>query len=328
MVGANKDKEQEKTSLMNILRHFEDVPAAQRGGVYALGNFDGVHLGHQQVIKSAQKMAAEMNAPMGLLVFEPHPLQFFFPDRGFFRLTSFRSKAMVLQSLGVDILAALPFDASMAERQPADFVMDVLVNGLHASHIVVGYDFRFGKGRAGDTTVLQYMGEMEGFGVTVVDEVTDGKETYSSTRIRELLAEGDARGAAKLLGRPWSIETQVIKGDQRGRTIGFPTANLSLVGHVEPAYGVYAVKATIEDGEFAGDYLGVANLGKRPTFDKKDVLLEVHIFDFDGDIYGAHIKASLIEFIRPERKFDGLDSLKAQISIDSVKAKQILAQES
>lgn len=310
---------------MQILRHHADMPAPLKGGVYALGNFDGVHLGHQQVIAEAARVAKELGAPLGVLVFEPHPKQFFFPDEPFFRLTPFRTKARFLEKLGVDILAALPFDAEMSKKLAPDFVLDVLVNGLSAIHVVAGYDFRYGKGRGGDIAALSYMGLMEGFGVSVVEEVRRDGEAYSSTRIRELLARGDPKGAAHLLGRWWTVETHVRHGDQRGRTIGFPTANLALEDHVEPALGVYAVRIELEDGPHKGVYDGVANLGRRPTFDKQDVMLEVHIFDFAGDIYGNHAAVSFIEFLRPERKFSGLDALKDQIAKDSAQARALLA---
>lgn len=310
---------------MKIIRHYEQVPPGLRGAVYALGNFDGVHRGHQQVIGRAAEIARDLGVPLGVLVFEPHPQQFFFPERPFFRLTPFRAKARLLERMGVDVLAALPFDERMSRMLAPEFVMDVLVNGLQTVHVVAGYDFRFGKGRGGDAAALRYMGEMEGFGTDIVDEVKNGGVTFSSTRIRTLLGKGDPRGAADLLGHWWTVETHVQQGDQRGRTIGFPTANLPLEDHVEPALGVYAVKIEIEDGPHKGHYDGVANVGRRPTFNKQDVLLEAHIFDFAGDIYGAHAAVSFIEFIRPERKFDGLDSLKAQIARDSDKAREILA---
>ena len=310
---------------MKIIRHYEQIPPGLRGAVYALGNFDGVHRGHQQVIGRAAKVAEELGVPLGVLVFEPHPQQFFFPERPFFRLTPFRAKARLLERMGVNVLAALPFDERMSKMLAPEFVMDVLVNGLHAVHVVAGYDFRFGKGRGGDAAALRYMGEMEGFGTDIVDEVKNGGVTFSSTRIRELLGAGDPRGAAELLGHWWTVETHIQQGDQRGRTIGFPTANLPLEDHVEPALGVYAVRVEIEDGPHKGLYNGVANVGRRPTFNKQDVLLEAHIFDFAGDIYGAHAAVSFIEFIRPERKFDGLDSLKAQIAMDSERAREILA---
>jgi|TARA_R110000824_G_scaffold118960_19_gene272597 riboflavin kinase/FMN adenylyltransferase len=312
---------------MHILRHHKPVPRPLQGAVYALGNFDGVHKGHQIVIGEAARVAKELGVPLGVLVFEPHPKQFFFPDQPFFRLTPFRAKARLLKSMGVDILAALPFDAAMAKRLAPEFIMDVLVDGLHASHIVAGYDYRFGKGRAGDASVLSYMGAEEGFGVSIVEEVSHEGEAYSSTRIRECLSKGDPRGAAALLGHAWTVETHVMPGDKRGRTIGFPTANLALEDHVQPALGVYAVRVEIEDGPHQGFYDGVANFGRRPTFDKKDVILEVHLFDFDGDIYGHHIAVSFVEYLRAEKKFDGLDALKAQIATDSAKAREILAAE-
>ncbi len=309
---------------MHVIRHTEDIGTAERGGAFALGNFDGVHLGHQQVIGAAAKVAKDRSVPTGVLIFEPHPQQYFFPEKPFFRLTPFRAKTRLLDGMGVDVLAALPFDANMAERSAESFVSDILVDGLGASHIAVGYDFRFGKGRAGDGALLEKMGKELGFGVTIVDEVTDEGETYSSTRIRECLHAGDPKGAARLLGHWWSVETHIVTGDQRGRTIGFPTINLPLEEHVEPALGVYAVLIEIEDGPHKGHYNGVANIGRRPTFNKSDVLLEAHLFDFEGDLYGAHAAVSFVEYLRPERKFDGLDSLKAQIALDGDQARERL----
>lgn len=311
---------------MHVIRHTEDMATAERGGAFALGNFDGVHLGHQQVIGRAIAVSEKNSVPSGVLIFEPHPQQYFFPEKPFFRLTPFRAKTRLLEGLGVDVLAALPFDRKMAERSAESFVKDILVGGLGASHIVVGYDFRFGKGRSGDGALLQKMGEELGFGVTIVDEVTNGGETYSSTRIRACLNAGDPQGAAKLLGHWWSVETHIVPGEQRGRTIGFPTTNLPLEEHVKPALGVYAVLIEIEDGPHSGLYQGVANIGRRPTFDKSDVLLEAHLFDFDGDLYGAHAAVSFVDYLRPERKFDGLDSLKAQIALDSAQARECLKQ--
>ena len=310
---------------MQILRHHAPVQRSLQGGVFALGNFDGVHLGHQKVIAEAARVATELGVPLGVLVFEPHPKQYFFPDEPFFRLTPFRAKARLLEKLGVDILAALPFDAEMAKREGPEFILDVLVKGLNVAHVVAGYDFRFGRGRGGNADMLSYMGEMEGFGVSIVKEVIHDGEAYSSTRIRERLVAGDPQGAAELLGHSWTVETHVIAGDQRGRTIGFPTANLMLEDHVQPALGVYAVKVEIEDGPHKGYHDGVANLGRRPTFNKTDIVLEVHILDFEGDIYGHHMAVSFIDYLRPEKKFNGLDELKAQIAVDSAKAREILA---
>ncbi len=315
---------------MRIIRHHTDVPDFARGAVVAIGNFDGVHRGHQAVIATARDLAREMGVPLAVMVFEPHPRQFFAPDAPFFRLSSFRAKVALLAEQGVEIVYALPFDANMAALTAPDFVSEVLVKGLGAVHVTVGYDFCFGKGRAGDITLLRYMGEMEGFGVSVISpqgdksQSGDSSEAYSSTRIRDALSEGRVEEAAHMLGRPWFIEGRVLDGDKRGRTIGFPTANVALDGIVTPKLGVYAVEIEVEDGDHKGTYKGVANLGKRPTFNKKDVLLEVNLFDFSGDIYGAHLRVSLIGFIRPEQKFDGLDALKAQIAADADAARQIL----
>ncbi len=309
---------------MHVIRHTGDMAPENRSGVVALGNFDGVHIGHQQVIGQACRLAEALKRPSGVLIFEPHPQQYFFPERPFFRLTPFRAKTRLLEGLGIGFLAALPFDARMVERSAENFVSDILIRGLGLSHVVVGYDFRFGKDRTGDGALLQKMGRDLGFDVTIVDEVKCGDDTYSSTRIRDRLSRGDPAGAARLLGHWWSVEARVVKGDQRGRTIGFPTINLPLEEHVEPALGAYAVRIVIEDGPHQGTYGGVANVGRRPTFNKADVLAEAHLFDFSGDLYGAHAAISFVAFLRPEQKFDGLDSLKAQIAIDSQAARQVL----
>jgi riboflavin kinase/FMN adenylyltransferase len=311
---------------MQIIRHYTDIPPGLQGAVFALGNFDGVHRGHRAVIGEAARVAEELGVPLGALVFEPHPRQFFFPDEPFFRLTPFRAKAKLLEKIGVELLVALPFDEAMSKMIAPDFMTQVLINGLKASHVVAGYDFRFGRKRDGDAALLSYMGMMEGFGVSIVSEVRNdtGDAPFSSTLIRDLLGKGDAQGAAKLLGHWWSVEGRVLKGDQRGRTIGFPTANLSLEEHVEPAFGVYAVQVEFEEGPMKGTYGGVANVGKRPTFDKQDVTLEAHIFDFAGDIYGQHAAVSFIDFLRPEQKFSGLSELKAQIEKDSLRAREVL----
>jgi riboflavin kinase/FMN adenylyltransferase len=312
---------------MQIIRHYNNVVPALQGAAFALGNFDGVHRGHRAVIGEAQRKASELGVPSAALVFEPHPRQFFFPSEPFFRLTPFRAKARLLERLGLDLLVALPFDEAMSKMIAADFVLNVLVDGLKATHVVAGYDFRFGRRRDGDAALLSYIGMMEGLGVSIVPEVRNeaGDAPYSSTLIRDLLGKGDPQGAARLLGHWWSVEGLVLSGDRRGRTIGFPTANLSLEEHVEPALGVYAVKVEIEQGSGKGLYNGVANVGRRPTFDKQDVVLEVHIFDFAGDIYGHHVAVSFIDFLRPEKKFSGLEELKAQIEKDSARARDVLA---
>jgi riboflavin kinase/FMN adenylyltransferase len=309
---------------MRILRHHRNVPKEAQGAVVALGNFDGVHRGHQALIQRARALAAEGGRPLAVAVFEPYPRDYFRPDAEPFRLTSFRAKARVLAELGVEVLIVLHFDAALATTPAQDFVLDVLVRELAVSHVVVGEDFRFGKGRAGDTTVLAYMGEMEGFGVTVFPPLADGAEAkISSSRIRAALTEGRPREAARLLGHNWSVEGHVRAGDRRGRGIGFPTANLVLEGVIEPAYGVYAVRAFPGEGRSGHD--GVANFGVRPTFEVKEPLLEVHLLNFSGDLYGQLLRVELVDYLRPERKFESLDALKSQLEKDRDAARSLLS---
>ena len=312
---------------MKIFRHYADVSDAYKGAVVALGNFDGVHLGHQALIGHARKLAEERGAPLGVIAFEPHPQEFFRPQAESFRLTPFRAKARLIAELGADAMFALTFDAVMAQKSAQDFVIDVLVGGLGVGCVVVGGDFQFGKGRAGNVTVLSYMGEMEGFGVEVFDAVTvTGGEKISSTRIRDALKRGRPEEAATLLGHWWAVEARVEHGDKRGRTIGVPTANMKLDHCLKPAFGVYAVRATIfEDDQAVGTHDGVANFGIRPMFEAPTPLLETWLFDFDGDLYGKHLSVELIAYLRPEAKLDDLDALKAQIAKDAANAKTALA---
>lgn len=310
---------------MQLFRHLDDLPDAARGTVVAWGNFDGFHKGHQAVLREAARIADDLGVPLGVLTTEPHPRQYFRPDAPPFRLMSLRSKAMALEAFGVDYLFVLTFDAAMAGTLAQDFVIDTLMGQLDARHIVTGYDQRFGKGRGGGTNVLRWMGHMEGFDVTVVDPLRKDDDIYSSTRVREQLRAGQPVKAAELMGHWWHIEGRVEQGDQRGRTIGFPTANLSWQDYLEPVLGVYAVQVHVEEGPYKGTYKGVANLGIRPTFDKKKIVFEAHLFDFDGDIYGVHLGVDIIDFIRPEMKFDGIDALKKQIAADCDTARKLLA---
>jgi riboflavin kinase/FMN adenylyltransferase len=312
---------------MKVFRHFSDVPDAYKGAVVAVGNFDGVHRGHQALIAEAKRMADERGAPLGVLAFEPHPREFFRPSPESFRLTPFRAKARLIAELGADVLYALAFDAAMAAKSAEDFVMEVLVQGLGVGAIVIGADFQFGKGRAGNTTMLAYMGEMEGFGVTIFDPViAHDHDKISSTEIRDALKAGKPDVAAKLLGHWWSVEGRVEHGDKRGRAIGFPTANMKLVDVLKPAFGIYAVRAKIlENDRIVSTHDGVANFGIRPMFETDVPLLETYLFDFDGDLYGRHMAVELIAYLRPEAKLDGLEALKAQIAKDSDAARAALA---
>ena len=310
---------------MRIYRHYDALPADARGAAVAIGNFDGVHPGHQTVIHEAGLIAGDMCRPWTVLTFEPHPRAFFTPDSEPFRLTPFRSKAQRIAELGADLLIVQRFDKAFSSLPAEDFVNTVLVDGLGAGHVVSGYDFVFGHKRGGNCELLLAMGAKKGFGFTAVNAQTDSSgEAYSSTRVRERLLDADPRGAAAVLGRDFEIEGRVARGEARGKSIGFPTANIPLGAYLRPALGVYAVRAAIEqeNGEIWLD--GVANIGVRPTFGSDGVVLEVFLFDFDDDLYGKRLRVRLVDFLRPEKKFDGVDDLKAQIAQDSAKAQKIL----
>jgi riboflavin kinase / FMN adenylyltransferase len=311
---------------MRIFRHHTEIPVEARGAVVALGNFDGVHLGHQKVIAEAACLADQIGASCGILTFEPHPREYFQPDRPAFRLTPFRIRLRQLEAIGVDYVYLLAFDRAMASRSPEAFIVEVLGQGIEPAHVVVGYNFVFGRARTGNADLLGDLGRAAGFAVTSVPAADDGAGViYSSTEVRERLCAGDPRTAARLLGRPWEIEGRVETGDKRGRLLGFPTANVGLGDYLQPALGVYAVKAGIDEGRGTRWLDGVANLGIRPTVGGTRVQLEVHLFDFAGDLYGKHLRAALVDFIRAERKFAGLDALKAQIAADSDEARRRLA---
>jgi len=322
---------------LRIFRHYDDVPPGLRGAVVAIGNFDGVHRGHRALIAEAKMQAEARRSPLAVLSFEPHPQEYFRPLRqagglmpagaDCFRLTPLRTKARLLADLGADALFALTFDGEMARRTPEDFVQNVLVAGLGISAAVVGHDFEFGQKRAGNLATLAYMGEMEGFSVTAFDTVTaSGDEKISSTLIRRLLKDAKPEEAARLLGHPWAVEARVEHGDARGRTMGFPTANMHLGHCLAPAFGVYAVRVNILEGDRAvARHDGVANFGVRPMYQVEVPLLETHLFDFDGDLYGKYLSVELIRYIRPEAKFPDLAALIAQIGADAAKAREILA---
>lgn len=310
---------------MHVFRTWSEVPAALKGGVIALGNFDGLHLGHQAVIGRAVALARKAGVAAAVMTFEPHPRMFFKPDQEPFRLSPFRMKAHVIEALGVDYLYVQTFDKEFSQRTPENFVAEVLVGGLGLSHIVVGYDYVFGYQRKGNVEVLRELAAKYGFQVTAVEKLSAGEERYSSTAIRNLLREGKPHAAARMLGRFWEIEGRVEPGDKRGRLLGFPTANVPYRDYLHPKKGVYAIRAGVDHGAETIWHNGVANFGNRPTFDKTDVLLEAHLFDMDEDLYGKHLRVALIEYIREERKFDGLDALKAQIAADGAAARRLLA---
>ncbi len=308
-----------------IVDDWHAVPAAWRGGVVPLGNFDGVHRGHQVLLDKAASLARADDAPVVALTFEPHPRAFFVPNTGPFRLTLLPAKARLLAEHGVGAVLAQRFDAAFAALPAEAFVRDVLLGGLGARHVVCGYDFTFGARRGGNVERLREFGEALGFGVEVLEPVMREGEIYSSTGIREALRLGMVDEAADLLGQPWEIEGIVEQGDRRGRTIGFPTANVTLGQHLRPRFGVYAVRAGVEENGRMVWRDAVANLGRRPTVGKLVENFEIHIFDYDGDLYGRALRTQFIDFIRPEMKFSGLDALKAQIAADGETARKILA---
>jgi len=297
--------------------------------VLALGNFDGLHRGHALLIARAGELARAQDQPVGVLTFEPHPRSVFVPAAEPFRLTPFRVKERELARLGVDLLFVQHFDLGFAAKSAEDFLSEVVVGAIGASHVVVGWDCTFGKGRRGTPDLLRAFAPERGFGVSVIEPIRgDDEIVYSSTQIRELLKAGKPREAAALLGRCWEIDGRVAAGDRRGRTIGFPTVNLGLDEYLRPAFGVYAVRVSGDgpDDPFAGRAIdGVANLGLRPTVGTPEPRLEAHLFDIDADLYGRHLRVALVDFIRPEQKFSGLDALKAQIAEDARRAREILA---
>lgn len=306
---------------MRVYTDWNGLLAGDRGASVAMGNFDGVHLGHQAVIDQARGHGA----PLGIVTFEPHPRQFFAPDAPPFRLMNAEARTHRLEKLGVEALYELPFTADLAGMEAEAFVTDVLVAGLGVAHVTVGADFCFGKGRKGNVGTLRRMGAALGFGVTIAELVAmDGKE-ISSTAIRAALTEGRPRDAHRMLGHWHRIEGEVLHGEKRGRELGFPTANMGLGGLHLPRLGVYAVKVDVLTGPHQGSYNGAASLGVRPMFGENTPNLETFLFDFSGDLYGEHLSVALVDYLRPELVFDGLDALITQMNADCDRARGILA---
>ncbi|HWB51034.1 MAG TPA: bifunctional riboflavin kinase/FAD synthetase [Stellaceae bacterium] len=315
---------------LRIIRHPRSAAPYRRGAALVMGNFDGLHKGHQALIHHACEIASGRQAPAAVLTFEPHPRNIFIPGCAPFRLTPFRVKEREIARLNVDFLFIQHFDAAFARQSAESFIDEIIVGAIGASHIVVGHDCTFGNKRRGTPDMLREHGAAKGFGVTVVEPVRGDGAVYSSTHIRELLQAGKPREAAAQLGRFWEIDGRVALGDQRGRTIGFPTANLGLGEYLRPALGVYAVRVS---GDGSDDPLdgrtidGVANIGLRPTVGGLVPRLEAHLFDIDRDLYGRHLRVALVDFIRPEKKFASFMELKDQIAADAATARQILAAE-
>lgn len=310
---------------MRIIRDYQFVESSDRGASVAIGNFDGVHLGHRAVIELARQAAPD--APLGVMTFEPHPRAYFAPTAPPFRLMSSEARASRLEKLGVQYLYELNFNAALSGLSPQDFAQNVIADGLGLAHVVVGADFCFGKGRSGSADDLIRFGEKMGFGVTIATLVERGENTVSSTAIRQALGDGRPRDAAAMLGHWHRIEGTVIGGEQRGRELGFPTANMSIDGLHPPAFGVYAVLVDVLDGPHQGSYQGAASMGVRPMFGQNQPNLETFIFDFSGDLYGATLSVALVEHLRPEEKFDTLDALISQMNTDCTRARNILSAE-
>ncbi|RJF85664.1 bifunctional riboflavin kinase/FAD synthetase [Sphingomonas cavernae] len=298
------------------------VPDHLRGGVIALGNFDGFHAGHQAVVGRAVALARQMGGPALVATFDPHPVRHFKPDAEPFRLTTLDQRQRLFGKAGADAMLVFEFGAELASLTAEEFVAQRLVDLIGARGVVTGEDFTFGKGRGGNVDVLAELGLQYGLVTEAVAPVAAGGEVISSSRIREALQAGDCEAATRLLTRPFAIEGVVKHGDKLGRDIGFPTANIELGHYLRPRYGIYAVRGRLPDGRVLD---GAANLGIRPTFDPPKELLEPHFFDFSGDLYGQTIEVELIRFLRPEMKFDGLDALKVQIAQDCEDAKRVLS---
>lgn len=303
---------------MDVIRGLHNLRPAHRGCVATIGNFDGVHLGHQAVLGQLAEKGAEYGLPTTVVTFEPHPQEFFTGTQAPPRLTRFREKALALQRFAVARMLCLHFDAGLAALTPQAFIDRVLCEGLAIRYLVVGDDFRFGSGRGGDFALLEEAGRRHGFAVAHMHTFEVDGARVSSTRIRAALGAGDLDGAAKLLGRPYRMRGRVAHGDHRGRDMGFPTANLHLHRRVSPLRGVFAIQMFGVEGE---PLSGVANIGSRPTVDGTRTLLEVHLLDYTGDLYGRHVAVDFLHRIRDERRFASIEALKRQIGDDIAAAR-------
>ncbi len=306
---------------METLYSYNTVPDKLKNGVLAIGNYDGVHRGHQIILDKVKKIARDNNKPSGLICFSPHPREFFLPDQPHFYLSTEKQKLKLLNHFDLDLAVVLPFNRELANLSAEEFVSRVLVNGLHISHIVVGYNFYYGKKRQGTPENLAEYGKKYGFDVTIIPEQRDTSASYSSTRIRDLLRNGQVREAAELLGYWWRVEGKVTTGAQIGTSLGYPTANISLSEGQDLRKGIYAVNAYIE----GKSYPAAAYLGKRPTFDNGKILLEIFVMNFDGNLYDRNIEVEFIEFIRDDQKFVDIETLKSQMDDDVDQIREVLS---
>jgi riboflavin kinase/FMN adenylyltransferase len=310
---------------MQIFRHINNLPDTARMATVAIGNFDGVHPGHRAVINEAGLIARNEGVPWAVLTFEPHPRQLFSPNQDPFRLTPFRAKVREIEAMGVDFLIVQQFDRAFSQIKAEEFVLNTLVRGLGVHHIVSGYDFVFGHNRGGHCDLLLTMSKKEGFGFTAVSALSDSTgEIYSSTRVRERLKNADPLGAAKILGRDFELSGRVVHGNHLGRELNYPTANIHLGAYTRPANGIYAARVLVE-GDASKKWIGgAANIGIRPTIGGSKIIFEVYLIDFSSNLYGKQLRVRLVDYLRKEKKFDGLDELKAQIALDTEQARNIL----
>ena len=313
---------------MQLIAGLPPVPETCRGGVVAIGNFDGVHRGHQTLLAVASDEGARLACPWGVMSFEPHPRSFFRPDEPVFRLTPEALKARLVAALGSSFMAVLDFDNALSALSPEEFVRVHLVERLAVRHVVMGYDFHFGKGRKGSPATMTELGDKFGFGVTIVEQVTDEGDQhspFSSSAIRQALRHGHVGAAARDLGYHWTVLGEVVKGDQRGRTIGFPTLNIVLDQGADPFRGIYAVRVRDAQKQGAEVWAGAGYFGDRPTFDTGRTFLEVYLIGFEGDLYGRQLFVEFIDLIRGDKRFASIDELVTQMKADCDQAVKRLA---
>lgn len=307
---------------MKIFIDKNDNLKSARGGVYALGNFDGVHLGHKEIISKVIDISNSKNIPSGVLIFDPHPRNYFNPKLDDFILSDINTRSYLLEKTKLDFLGILKFDDFMSNLSPREFVKKIIKNRVGVSHLIVGYNFRFGKNREGDVEILSKICSEFNIDLTIIKQVKNMELIISSSKIREAIEDLDFEKVKRIIGDYWKIVGEVVEGDKRGREIGFPTANITMNNLIKPDFGVYAVRINYNNDTFNG----IANFGVRPTFDKTKSLpiLEVHLFNFSDNLYGKEIVISFVDFIRKEKKFNGLESLKSQIQLDINIAKDLL----
>ncbi len=306
---------------MQSFSRYTDIPESGRGLALALGNFDGLHAGHKAVIETAKEAG---HSGFGIITFDPAPKAYFRPNDPPFRILSRARRNTILEDMGAKAVFELPFDAQLAGLSDEDFAREVIFKGLGAAHISIGFDYRFGRARMGDAKRMQFLGERYGFTVSIVEKIETLSDKASSTLIRQALRAGDMEKAAYMLGMPWSVTNRIETGEKRGRTLGFPTANLTLPKDIiHPREGVYAVMVRI--GNDAVWHKGVANFGRTPTTGLRDPLLETFIFDWDKDIYGQNLEVNFISFLRPELHFDHIEDMVTQMYQDADQARSILA---